>query len=557
MVKQRDDIEHRDSQTAQKLLRYGALAAPIVMVTYGLLVENGTLPIIHQSTAPTTATIIGLTAAWLALAGIAFMTIYSHKYWIRASEVTAYYILATLQTWLINGMMSPFSAYWVLLIVATFVLLGKRGLAGGLILFTSAVAVDAFVLSPDRIEWTIVSAMTAVTIATTSLVIILVYSSQRTSHQELMDSMAREARERDRALTLINNITDAVFSIDQKGIVKTYNSAALNLLDTNERIDGQYISELIELEADDTVLDVFEELSKNSTIRQRDDIIMRLADDDLLRLEATFAPVQTSDNSSETPDNYVLILRDITRMKSLEEERDEFISVVSHELRTPVTIAEGSLSNAEILSERGHHEKVSQAISEAHKQVLFLARMVNDLSTLSRAERGVSDEVETIRTLDLAHQLHSEYAPQAQEKGLVFNLDVIGKPHNVRVSRLYLQELLQNFLTNAIKYTPEGSVTLRIKNIEDEVQFQVADTGIGIGKSDLNKIFARFYRAEDYRTRETSGTGLGLYVSTKLARKLGCKIDVQSRLNHGSTFSFTLPGAEEYAGKTTRSTACE
>lgn len=542
MAKQRDDIEHRDGNTARKLLRYGALAAPIAMVIYGLLIQDGVLPVIHQSTAPTTGTIVGLTVAWLTLGIVAFITIHSDKRWVRATEVASYYILATLQTWLVNGMMSPFSAYWVLLIVATFVLLGRRGLLAGLVLFTVSVVVDAFLLSPDKVEWSIVSAMTAVTIAITSLVIILVYSSQRTSHQELMDSRAREASERDRALTLINNITDAVFSTDQNGIIRTYNSAALNLLDTNTGIDGKYISDLMSLEtSDDTSIDVFEELSKSSAIRQRDDIIMRVDDTDQLRLEATFAPVQTSGDSSDSPDNYVLILRDITRMKSLEEERDEFISVVSHELRTPVAIAEGSLSNAEIMAERGLKAKTVDAVAEAHKQILFLARMVNDLSTLSRAERGISDEVETIITLDLAHQLHSQYEPQAKEAGLQFNLDIIGKPGNVRVSRLYLQELLQNFITNAIKYTPKGSVTLKISNEDDQVRFDVIDSGIGIGKSDLKQIFKRFYRAEDYRTRETSGTGLGLYVASKLARKLGCKIDVQSRLNHGSTFSFALP----------------
>jgi signal transduction histidine kinase len=84
-------------------------------------------------------------------------------------------------------------------------------------------------------------------------------------------------------------------------------------------------------------------------------------------------------------------------------------------------------------------------------------------------------------------------------------------------------------------------VTLHINADKESVTFAVSDTGIGIRKADINKIFKRFYRAEDYRTRETNGTGLGLYVSTKLAKKLGCKIDVESRINHGSKFSFKLP----------------
>ena len=89
----------------------------------------------------------------------------------------------------------------------------------------------------------------------------------------------------------------------------------------------------------------------------------------------------SSGGDKMTPDGYVLILRDITKTKSLEEERDEFISVVSHELRTPIAIAEGSLSNAKLLVERKITSKIPEAIDESHKQILFLARMINDLST--------------------------------------------------------------------------------------------------------------------------------------------------------------------------------
>ena len=348
--------------------------------------------------------------------------------------------------------------------------------------------------------------------------------------------------ERERTQTLINNFIDAVFSVDDKGIIKTYNAAALNILDTNDDIKGKKITTLLTLETvDGEPLDVFKELTKDNSIRKRDDIIMRIDQDDLLRLEATFAPVQGTGATSAAANSYVLIVRDITRMKSLEEERDEFISVVSHELRTPVAIAEGSLDNAELFAERGSTKQSRQAVVEAHKQVLFLAKMINDLSTLSRAERGASDRPEDIDTRELAHALHGDYASQAEAKGLVLNLNIVGHPGTVKASRLYLHELLQNFITNAIKYTQEGSVTLHVKSTKDAITFSVSDTGIGIRKADLENIFKRFYRAEDFRTRETNGTGLGLYVSAKLAKKLGCKINVESRINHGSTFSFSLP----------------
>ncbi|OYW86415.1 hypothetical protein B7Z17_00450 [Candidatus Saccharibacteria bacterium 32-49-10] len=523
-------------------IRYAsAILAPLA-AAFGPLIEAGVLPFANMTSDVNPGLIFGLSAAWLTLGLLSFAKVKSMGGWRVGAVIGAYFVLMSLQTWIYGSLWSPFSVLWLLLLLITFVIFNWRGfwIGGGVYL---GAAIVSIVLNHQSLAMPIAyEIISVILLLIASVTTAAIYSSQRASHKDLQMSQAREALERDRMLTLINNITDAVFSINSQGQVRTYNSAALNILDTNQKIDGKSINDLMQIEDEEGgSIDVFAELSKDKTIRKREDLIMRLGDDDLLRLEATFAPVQGSGLKSDTPDSYVLILRDITRVKSLEEERDEFISVVSHELRTPVAIAEGSLDNAMILSSRGHHDQSSEAIAEAHRQVIFLAKMVNDLSTLSRAERGISDEAELIDTIDLAHQLHREYVAQAEEKNLQLNLDVIGRPGNVFASRLYLQELLQNFITNAIKYTQEGSVTIRFKSDGDRVRFEVADTGIGIGKADLKKIFSRFYRAEDYRTRETSGTGLGLYVSSKLARKLGCTIDVQSRLNHGSTFGFSLP----------------
>lgn len=388
--------------------------------------------------------------------------------------------------------------------------------------------------------WVFIILLIILSVILGSITVILHQLLARIDSKAADEGKRRSISEHQRMLTLINNITNAILSTDEHGIINTYNSATLNLIDTNNDIDGEHISQVLNLETTNKKpIDVFKELTKSSTIRQRDDIIMPIDDKDYVRLEVTFAPVQGGDKM--TPDGYVLILRDITKMKSLEEERDEFISVVSHELRTPITIAEGSLSNAKLLIEHNMMKKIPEAIDESHKQILFLARMVNDLSTLSRAERGIADETEIINITELAAQINSEYSPQAEEKGLAFNLDIGGRLGSVKASRLYLEELIQNFITNSIRYTPKGSVTLSIKkNKTGEIVFKVIDTGIGISKADIGKIFDKFYRAEDYRTRETKGTGLGLYVSAKLAKKLGCKIEVESRLNHGSTFGFKL-----------------
>ncbi len=352
--------------------------------------------------------------------------------------------------------------------------------------------------------------------------------------------------EHEEILTIVNNLADAVFSVDTSGIIRLHNAAGLNLLDTNTSITGKKLNDVFTLEDEDgKPVDLFKEVASVHTVTISDAFRMRFGDD-VMRLEFTYAPIRssfTAKNPSGTQQGYVIIARDVTRLKSLEEERDEFISVVSHELRTPVTVAEGTISNAQLMLERkiSDTNALKESLNEAHQQVVYLAKMVNDLSTLSRAERGVAAEPEIIDVKELAHELYNEYHPEAKNAGLHLNLELDAHLGKVNVSRLYLHELLQNFITNSIKYTKEGHVTLGIHTHNHELLFEVSDTGIGISKSDQAKVFDKFYRSEDYRTRETSGTGLGLYVTKKLAKKMGTSITLKSRLNHGSSFSFTLP----------------
>jgi signal transduction histidine kinase len=106
---------------------------------------------------------------------------------------------------------------------------------------------------------------------------------------------------------------------------------------------------------------------------------------------------------------------------------------------------------------------------------------------------------------------------------------------------LYVREILQNFITNAIKYSEKGSITVGARPQKDGVVFTVSDTGIGISKADQERVFDKFFRSEDFRTRSNSGTGLGLYVTMKLTRLIHADISLESELNHGSTFSIFIP----------------
>lgn len=344
---------------------------------------------------------------------------------------------------------------------------------------------------------------------------------------------------------LINNMADGVIQVNDAGKIQMYNASTLELLDTNQTLTDQHIDKVIHLHNHEGErVKLWLEISSLDRTTALDDYALNYDQQDRIRLELTISPIKDSQTAATKPPilGYIIILRDVTREKDLEEERDEFISVVSHELRTPITVAEGTISNLEYLIEEEADKKaIKQFAAMAHDQVLLLAKMVNDLASLARAERLAELETEEIELTDLISNIYKKYVPLAESNDLALNLDVHIDKKTISTNRLYLEEILQNLIGNAIKYTKEGSVTLRVNQIKpDKIEFAVTDTGIGIPKNNQSKVFGKFFRVEDYRTRETTGTGLGLYVCQKLANKLGTKIELISRLNYGSTFSFVL-----------------
>ena len=349
-----------------------------------------------------------------------------------------------------------------------------------------------------------------------------------------------------RLTSLINSMADAVIAVDEHAKVVLYNGAALNILDVNSIRIGSSISRLMQpVDHENQPVDMREMVTQASMPTTNRDLRLGYGDSSFINLYISIAPVHLG-YGEDGQKGHVILLRDITREKSLEEERDEFISVVSHELRTPIAISEGNISNAMFIVEKtGDIEQVKKALKEAHGQVLFLADMINDLSTLSRAERGVLKvEPEPINVHDLVMELQSNYQPQAVAKGLKLSVELDPTLEILSSSKLYVREVLQNFVTNAIKYSQRGSVTLGARARKKGVEFYVTDTGIGISKSDQDRVFDKFFRSEDYRTRENNGTGLGLYVTAKLARIIHADISLESRLNHGSTFTIIIPDLE-------------
>lgn len=361
------------------------------------------------------------------------------------------------------------------------------------------------------------------------------------SRQEVINIEHQQLR------ALINSMPDGVIATDEIGRIKMCNGAALNILDSNTDLEGTYVGNLLKLlDANQQPIDGTRLVVETKTQMVSRDYSLPYSDGSLINVYLSIAPVKPS-YGSEGRGGFVILVRDITHEKSLEDERNEFVSIVSHELRTPVSIAEGNLSNATIIIDRdGDLPKIKNAVQQAHDQILFLSSLINDLSTLSRAESGALDvNYVSINVNQLLSNLGQNYQPSVEKKNLMLHIEIDPTLELLHSSSLYVREILQNFITNSIKYTEKGSITIGAKPAPGGVIFTISDTGIGISKPDQEHIFNKFFRSEDFRTRKNSGTGLGLYVTRKLAKKIGAKISVESALDKGSTFTIYIPNLNE------------
>ena len=524
------------------IIRMIGLLAPLALALYGYMVSLGYAPNDHFLN---TGFYVAFSSLWAAYGIWQYFWPSSWKYQTLFT-LTLYHIFGMIFIVFISGFSTFVLAAWSILALASYLYYGANAYALSIValIFTAGIDLSVHQTAPFDSSMMLLNIIGVVFVSGCSAAIAYGYRAEIASPKFIKKAPSNNDHER--LVTIINNLTDAVFVTNAKGKIEIFNAASLNLLDTNADIKGKSVDEMLPIrDIDDKPARLTDELVKAKHVVIDDSYRMGSAEDPM-RVELTYAPIRGSYRNgiaAHGSEGYIIIARDVTKEKSLEEERDEFISVVSHELRTPVTVAEGSISNAQLFIERGKDtkEKLAEALDEAHEQVVFLAGMINDLSTLSRAERGVAAENEAIDVTSFVHDIYNEYSPQAQKQKLTFNLEAGPQLGQVMTSRLYLHELMQNFITNAIKYTKKGTVTFHISNQNGMILFKVTDTGIGISKSDQVKIFNKFYRSEDYRTRETSGTGLGLYVASKLAKKLKTTIEVKSRLNHGSTFSISLP----------------
>ena len=227
-------------------------------------------------------------------------------------------------------------------------------------------------------------------------------------------------------------------------------------------------------------------------------------------------------------------------LERAEAQRRNLVADVAHELRTPLTNVQGYVEAVR----DGVLEPDSATIETIHQQVLYLARLMDDLRLLAETEaEDFRLRVENDSLVDVVEGSVEAFRPRAEAKGVALTAETPPDFPQVRLDRTRVAQVIGNLITNALRHTPAGGeVAISIKVVGDSVaRVTVADTGEGIPSEDLPFVFERFYRADPSRTRSTGGVGLGLTIAKKLVEAHGGSINVANTTGSGSRFIVDLP----------------
>lgn len=250
-------------------------------------------------------------------------------------------------------------------------------------------------------------------------------------------------------------------------------------------------------------------------------------------------------SSKGEPTSGILTVRDVTREREEEEKRSTFISVISHELQTPIAIIKGYASTLARADAKFDAAALRSRLLAVEEEADRLNKLVGNLLYASRIQAGGLQM--DIAPLDLANLVQKvAHRLQVKSPGVTIRVNVPANLPAVMADRDRIEEVLQNLLDNAVKYSPDKhEVTVACRATGDEVIVSVSDTGMGISLREQERIFDRFQRAGDSMTLSTQGVGLGLYICRAIVEAHGGHIWVQSALHQGSTFSFSLPREEK------------
>jgi two-component system phosphate regulon sensor histidine kinase PhoR len=350
--------------------------------------------------------------------------------------------------------------------------------------------------------------------------------------EQLRQKLAAVNEERNKVAAILSSMSDAVVAVDLQGTILLLNRAAEDLLGLSSTTCGQRLQEILGehplcrgLEAAFREgRDVVEEF-RSSSVGER-----------ILDLHAT--PLCGPEGEIT---GAVAVVRDVSDLRRAEHLRRELTANVSHDLRTPLTSIKG-FAETLLAGAMADPDTCRRFLTIIDSEATRLMKLVGDLMDLSRLEsRAVSMEREAVCVDDLIGETLSRMRPQAERHGVTLRASA-APPVTALADRDRILQVLTNLVDNGIKFTPEGgTVEISLVATPSEAVISVSDTGRGIPADDLPRVFERFYRVERSRSREAGGTGLGLAIARHIIEAHGGRIGAASRVNAGSTFTFTLP----------------
>src|SRR3990167_2853204 len=369
------------------------------------------------------------------------------------------------------------------------------------------------------------------------------------------DTLLNEVQEKESLLTkkenemetMLQALTEGVVALDQNMRILVFNKMAETLTGlTMKAAIGKHLDEVIYVYGGEERIilsNYVQNTEELATIHREKRLQIRSQTGMIYFISLFIAPISLSVSQNH---GYILTIYDETNQRALEEMKLDFVSMAAHELRTPLTVIRGY---AELLN-----SEIGDKLSPEHQEHLHrlsynasnLGILIDNLLNVSRIERG-SYKIEPVPVdlLSLVRNTVTDMVDQANSKGqkLIFT-EPDEKVPLVLADQSRINQVLTNLITNAITYTPVGeSITVSISRKDSFVGVTVKDTGIGIPKEALSKLFTKFFRVSSVLEQGSKGTGLGLFISKSIIAMHGGEINVESEVGKGSTFSFTLPVA--------------
>lgn len=461
---------------------------------------------------------------------------------------TVFTATTALLVWQTGGTASPFLGFWMLIafcsgifngwgitfvFVATSLYLGVNYLAGA--------------LNAEELTLVLVTSL-----------IPAVASTFVWRHQDAVDESTKHVKHlttqlsevANRSEIVINAIGDGVVAIDSLGVIQLINPAAQEILGWGKQdalaLNYKSIVKMLDAENHeiDPSQDVIDQVLNTNQMARTSAVTLQTRSGKKIVTSMVVSPI------GDAGSGVIAVFRDVTKEKAEEHGQAEFISTASHEMRTPVASIEGYLGLALNPSTAQVDEKARGFIIKAQEAAQHLGRLFQDLLDVSRSEDGrLTNTPKVVNVATFVEGVVEGLRPKAQEKGLILTYApsnqgthrTLAPVYYVNLDNDHIREVVNNLVENAIKYTPAGEVVVDITGDDDKIILSVKDSGLGIPAEDVPHLFQKFYRVDNNDRQAIGGTGLGLYLSRRLAESMQGSLSVESTHGKGSTFFLELP----------------